>query len=78
MAAGTPVIGTNKGSIPEAIDHGINGFVCNSLNEMIDSIKNIDSIDRKKCREKAVNEFSKEKYISNILNMYNKVIENTN
>ncbi len=73
LAAGTPVIGTNKGSIPEIIDHGINGFVCNSLNEMIDSIKNIHTIDRKKCREKAVNEYSKEKYISNILSMYKTV-----
>ena len=74
LAAGTPVVGTNTGSIPEMIDDGINGFVCKSFDEMLDSINNIHLIDRKKCREKAVNEFSKEKYISNILNMYNTII----
>ena len=77
LSAGTPVIGTNKGAIPEVIDNGINGFVCNSYSEMIDSIKNINAIDRKKCREKAVKEFSKEKFIKNILNMYKSIVLKT-
>jgi len=78
LAAGTPVIGTNKGAIPEIIDNGVNGFVCDSFDEIINAIENINLIDRKKCRAKAVNEYSKEKFILNNLNMYETIIANNN
>ncbi len=35
MATGTPVIATHAGSVPEVVDHGKTGFVCDTLAGMI-------------------------------------------
>lgn len=56
MACGTPVIGTNIGGIPEVIDHGKTGFICELGNiEQIASFA-IDLLQDKRLHEK----FSKE------------------
>jgi len=41
MACGTPVIGFNKGSVPEVIVHEKNGFRCDTSDEMIALVKQI-------------------------------------
>ena len=33
MACGTPVIAFNRGSMPELIDHGVTGFLVDTLDE---------------------------------------------
>ena len=50
MACGTPVIAYNRGSVPEIIKNGKNGFISKNLKEMIVAIKNIKKIDRRECR----------------------------
>jgi glycosyltransferase involved in cell wall biosynthesis len=57
MACGTPVIGFNRGSVPEVIDIGITGFVVDTLDEMCHEIFEIEHINRKKCRETAQSKF---------------------
>jgi len=54
---GTPVISTNTGSIPEYINHGVSGFVCNNENDFINAIKNINKISPKDCLEWAKKKF---------------------
>ena len=40
MACGTPVIAFNRGSMPELIDHGVTGFLVNTIEEaVVDLIK---------------------------------------
>ncbi|MDP3963078.1 MAG: glycosyltransferase family 4 protein [bacterium] len=58
MACGCPVIGFNKGSIPEIIAHGKTGFVVTDLDEMVDAIDALASIDRTACRVRALSNFS--------------------
>ncbi len=38
MACGTPVIAYRRGSVPEIIDHGVTGFICDTLEEMTQSV----------------------------------------
>lgn len=62
MACGTPVIAFNRGSVPEALTDGIDGFICNSKQEMISAVDKIQEIDRKECRKTVETRFSAERY----------------
>jgi glycosyltransferase involved in cell wall biosynthesis len=60
MATGTPVIGMALGAVPEVIAHGKTGFVCHSIEEMIERIPEAVKLDRQTCREYVVSRFSVE------------------
>jgi len=75
MSCGTPVIGWDRGSVPEVISHGNTGYVVNSVEEMVQAIKNIDKIDRKTTRKRAERYFSVEKMVSGYTKVYSRVIE---
>ncbi|MDO8436487.1 MAG: glycosyltransferase family 4 protein [bacterium] len=60
MATGTPVIALRRGSVPEVIDHGKTGYIVESVGEMIDALKKIDSIDRRECRKRVEANFTTE------------------
>jgi glycosyltransferase involved in cell wall biosynthesis len=57
MAAGTPVIGINMGSVSEVIADGTSGFVCQDLDECVAAVAKIDSIDRQNCRDYVSHKF---------------------
>jgi glycosyltransferase involved in cell wall biosynthesis len=50
LACGTPVIGFRRGAIPEVVQNGINGFVCDDLHEMLEAIMHLHTIERYECR----------------------------
>ncbi|MGT2515770.1 glycosyltransferase family 4 protein [Sphingomonas panni] len=60
MACGTPVIAYNRGSMPELIDHGVNGFLVDTLDEAIAAIDRVAEIDRADCRRIVAERFSVE------------------
>jgi glycosyltransferase involved in cell wall biosynthesis len=51
LACGTPVIGFRRGSIPEVVQDGTNGFLCNSHDEAVQAVTRLDEIDRCRVRE---------------------------
>jgi len=51
QACGTPVVISDIGPSKELVDHGKSGFVVKTLDEFTAAIRNIDSIDRKYCRQ---------------------------
>ena len=58
MATGTPVLGMALGAVPEVIAHGKTGFVCHSLETMIEAIPEAMKLDRQTCRDYIVSRFS--------------------
>lgn len=58
MAAGTPIVGFRKGSVPEIVKDGTTGFIVDSVESMVDAIGRIDCIDRRNCRRHVVERFS--------------------
>ena len=53
LAAGTPVVALRRGSLPEVIEDGITGFICEDVDEMADAVRLIDQIDPEACRRGA-------------------------
>lgn len=60
MATGTPVIGMALGSVPEVIAHEKTGFVCHSIEKMVEAVPLVSQLDRQTCRDYVVNNFSVE------------------
>lgn len=77
MACGCPVVAFDKGSIPEIIIHGETGFVVPDLETMLDAVANIDNIDRKKCRDHALTNFSDSKMAQGYEEIYKKILNET-
>ena len=77
MACGTPVIAFNKGSMPELIEHGKNGFLVDSVAEAVDYIPRIKEINRADCRRHVVGHFSSERMVDDYLRVYQKIVDIT-
>lgn len=73
MACGTPVIGTNHGSVPEIINPGKTGFIVNDIAGAITAFKKINTINRADCRSWVENKFSLSKMMDEYEKIYYKV-----
>lgn len=74
MASGTPVIAMELGSTSEVIAHGETGFLCNSVEEFIESLAQIHTIDRRACRQRVETHFSAERMTDGYEAVYQKVV----
>jgi glycosyltransferase involved in cell wall biosynthesis len=74
MLCGTPVIAFNKGSMPELIQHEKTGFLVNTVDEAVDVIGQLSSINRAYCREWANSQFSKEKMADDYYKLYQQIL----
>lgn len=77
MACGTPVIAFNKGSMPELINNGKNGFLVKNVEEATDALGKILKIDRKCCRNIVEEKFSAERMVDDYVKVYEKIINKT-
>ena len=71
MACGTPVIGTRRGSVPEVVEHGTTGFVCDSVESMVDAVGRVDTINRADCRSRCEQMFSQTAVVDGYVDLYN-------
>jgi len=78
MACGTPVIAFRHGSVPEIIVDGVTGFIVDTVEEMAEAIKKIDTIDRKACREHVINKFSNQCMINGYNEALKHIYDNQN
>lgn len=74
MLCGTPVIAFNRGSMKEIIVDGKTGFLVDTIDEAVDMISNIKSINRKYCREWATSKFSRQKMIEGYRAVYEEIL----
>ncbi len=73
MVVGTPVIATRCGSVPEIVNSGRTGFVCESLEEMVEAVGKIDTIRREDCRAEVEKSFSVEAMTDKHVRLYQAV-----
>jgi glycosyltransferase involved in cell wall biosynthesis len=74
MLCGTPVIAFNKGSMPELVQHEKTGFLVNTIDEAVDGVGQLNSINRKDCFEWAGSQFSKEKMAADYFKLYQQIL----
>lgn len=70
MACGTPVIGARLGSVPEIVADGRTGYVCTSVDEGVDAVRELAHIERLACRAHVENHFSAEIMIDGYVDAY--------
>lgn len=74
LACGTPVLAYRRGSIPEIIETGNTGFVCENLDEMTSIVAQLSTIQRANCRQSFDERFTSERMALDYLNVYRQVI----
>jgi glycosyltransferase involved in cell wall biosynthesis len=70
MAAGTPIIAMNLGSVPEIVSDGISGYICNNVAECIAAVSRIPEISRAGCREYVMQRFGVEQMATGYMAVY--------
>ncbi len=58
MACGTPVIAWNCGAMPEIVDHGVTGFLVESIEDAVASVPQLLRLDRRQVRQTFEKRFS--------------------
>ena len=70
LACGTPVIGYPRGSVPEVIRSGVNGFLCDDIEEAARLVQRLPEIDRAAVRRDCESRFGNEVIVSAYENLY--------
>ena len=73
LMSGTPVIATNHGAFPETVVPGV-GFRGTFFRDFKEGVLNIDKIDRKHCRDYAMEHFSLKKQYKKYLEFFEKIL----
>jgi glycosyltransferase involved in cell wall biosynthesis len=74
MASGTPVIGMRLGSAPEVIAHGKTGFLCDTVEDCMAALDQIERIDRADCRQHILDNFSVQKMTDGYEAVYRQIL----
>lgn len=74
LAAGTPVIATRCGSVPELLTDGVTGFICDSFTEMAQAVGRVPDIDRAACRQHAERNFSPQAMVTGYEEVYRSLL----
>ena len=76
-ACGTPVIAFNRGSMPELIQNGLNGFIVSDVSQAVEAVHKVTDLSRKACREVAEERFSKTRMVEEYLKVYYRILDET-
>jgi glycosyltransferase involved in cell wall biosynthesis len=74
MAAGTPVIASPRGSMPELVRPGVSGFLVEDVAAAVAAVGRVEGIGRAACRADAVARFSSERMVDDYERLFQRVI----
>jgi glycosyltransferase involved in cell wall biosynthesis len=75
LACGTPVVAFRGGSVEEIIEDGVTGFIVESVEEAVEKLRRLPSIDRRKCRAVFEQRFSARRMCEDYVRVYERVKE---
>jgi glycosyltransferase involved in cell wall biosynthesis len=70
MACGTPVIAFNRGSVPEIVEHGVNGLIVNDMAEAIAAVPRVSAMSRAAVRRSFERRFTAQRMAEDYLAVY--------
>lgn len=74
LLCGTPIVAFRRGGLPEGVDHGVTGFLCDTMDEMALAVGELSRIDRSTCRRTAIQRFSDEAVVNEYEQLYYKLV----
>lgn len=76
MSTGCPIIASDRGSMPEIVENGVNGFICSDIEHYKSAIKNVmnGEIKTDDCRKHAVKKFNMERVALDYIKLYERAI----
>jgi glycosyltransferase involved in cell wall biosynthesis len=74
MACGTPVIAMRRGSVPEVIDDGVTGFICDTEAEAVDAVQRLPRLDRQRVRRRFEARFTGRRMAADYVRLYERLI----
>jgi len=70
MACGTPVLGLDRGAVPEVVDNGVTGFVTADMDGLVQAVGQVSTIDRVACRARVERLYSQNAVVEGYLTTY--------
>jgi glycosyltransferase involved in cell wall biosynthesis len=77
MACGTPVIAFNRGSVPEIIEHGVNGLIVDDMAQAIAAVPRAAAMSRKVVRHSFERRFTARRMAEDYLAVYRRLVART-
>ena len=74
MACGTPVIANRRGSMPELIRDGENGYLVDSLEDAVRAVERSGHLDRAAVRASVAQRFDAGRMVDEYLSLYGRVV----
>jgi glycosyltransferase involved in cell wall biosynthesis len=74
MACGTPVIAHRRGSMPEIVEEGVNGFMVDSAQGAVDAVSASAHLDRALVRQSVEGRFGVDRMVSEYLSLYRRLV----
>jgi len=74
MAAGTPVLATPRGSLPELVAQGVTGFLAETDEELAACVARLPQIDRAACRRRVEERYSVARMVSDYEALYSRLV----
>ena len=75
MACGTPVIAFGRGSIPEIIIDGETGYIVKDIEQAVQAVAAVRSLDRSACREDVELRFSQTRMVNDYVRVYHEILK---
>ena len=70
LACGTPVVAYRGGSVAEVVRDGVTGFVVDDMDQAVDAVRRVHTLDRRACRDAFTRRFSASRMASAYVRLY--------
>jgi glycosyltransferase involved in cell wall biosynthesis len=70
---GTPVAALRRGAVTEIVDGGVTGGVFDSLEDLVDGLTSVMSLDRDRVRARAIERFSPDRMVTAHVEVYSRL-----